>query len=283
MPVLTRRRFLLGAAGAFGAAALGDAFGVEPTAIDVTRHDLPVPQLPPALAGVRIACVTDVHLSRGVPPSARALVARLAVERPDIVLLAGDICNRRDDLATLASWVRDARGSAATFATLGNWEHEAGIDRLAGERAYGRAGVELLYNSTARVTLRGAALTVVGIDDPVLGQPDLPRALAAVGAEDHSIWIVHAPGYVDGVPRDAAPRPAAILAGHTHGGQIRLPFYTPYTPTGSGRIVAGGYRDTIAPLYVARGIGAAGGRARLFCPPELPGFTLEKGQFFPSL
>src|SRR5881628_2195531 len=218
MPVLTRRRFLLGAAGAFGAAALGDAFGVEPTAIDVTRHDLPVPQLPPALAGVRIACVTDVHLSRGVPPSARALVARLAVERP---------------------------------------------------------GVELLYNSTARVTLRGATLTVVGIDDPVLGQPDLPRALAAVGAEDHSIWMVHAPGYVDSVPRDVAPRPAAILAGHTHGGQIRLPFYTPYVPYGSGRFVAGWYKDTVAPLYVARGVGTVGIHARLFCPSELPVFTLS--------
>src|SRR3989441_11815439 len=133
--MISRRRFLLGSAGALSAVALGDAFVVEPTAIDVTRHDLPVPGLPPALAGVRIACITDVHLYRGVPRSARALVARLAAERPEIVLLAGDICNRRDDLATLAAWARDARGSAATFATLGNWEHEAGIDRLAGERS----------------------------------------------------------------------------------------------------------------------------------------------------
>src|SRR5881296_1811119 len=244
--MISRRRFLLGSAGVVSAAALGDAFLVEPTAIDVTRHDLPVPGLPPGLAGLRIACVTDVHLSGGVSRGARALVARLAVERPDIVLLAGDICNRRDDLTTLAAWVRDARGSVATFATLGNWEHEAGIDRLAGERAYGRAGVELLYNSTARVTLRGATLTVVGIDDPVLGQPDLPRA-----------------------------RAAAILAGHTHGGQIRLPFYTPYVPYGSGRFVAGWYKDTVAPLYVARGIGTVGIHARLFCPPELPVFTLR--------
>ena len=272
--MISRRRFLLGSAGVVSAAALGDAFLVEPTAIDVTRHDLPVPGLPPGLAGLRIACVTDVHLSGGVSRGARALVARLAVERPDIMLLAGDICNRRDDLPTLAAWVRDARGSVATFATLGNWEHEAGIDRRAAERAYGRAGVELLYNSTARVTFRGATLTVVGIDDPVLGRPDLPRALAAVGAEDHSIWMVHAPGYVDSVPRDVAPRPAAILAGHTHGGQIRLPFYTPYVPYGSGRFVAGWYKDTVAPLYVARGIGTVGIHARLFCPPELALFTL---------
>src|SRR3989442_5087354 len=263
--MISRRRFLLGSAGALSAVALGDAFMVEPTAIDVTRHDLPVPGLPPTLAGLRIACITDVHLSHGVPRSARALVARLAAERPEIVLLAGDICNRRDDLATLAAWARDARGSAATFATLGNWEHDAGIDRLAGERAYGRAGVEVLNNSTARGTLRGATLTVVGIDDRVVGQPDLPRALAAVGSEDHSIWMLHAPGYVDGVPRDAAPRPAAILAGHTHGGQIRLPFYTPYTPTGSGRFVAGWDPGTLPPRFVARGIGGVCGRAPPVC------------------
>src|SRR5438445_10875621 len=74
---------------------------------------------------------------------------------------------------------------------------------------------------------------------------------------------------------DVAPRPAAILAGHTHGGQIRLPFYTPYVPYGSGRFVAGWYKDTVAPLYVARGVGTVGIHARLFCPPELPVFTLS--------
>ncbi len=89
--------------------------------------------------------------------------------------------------------------------------------------------------------------------------------------------MIHAPGYVDGVPRDLASRPAAILAGHTHGGQVRLPFYTPYTPTGSGRFVAGWYRDTVAPLYVARGIGTIVIPARFFCPPELPIFTLRAG------
>src|SRR2546430_12988376 len=75
-----------------------------------------------------------------------------------------------------------------------------------------------------------------------------------------------------------SPRPAAVLSGHTHGGQMRLPFYTPYTPYGSGRFVAGWYRDTLAPLYVSRGIGTVGIPARLFCPPELPIFTLRGGE-----
>jgi predicted MPP superfamily phosphohydrolase len=87
--------------------------------------------------------------------------------------------------------------------------------------------------------------------------------------------VLHAPGFVDGVPRGRVPQPAAILTGHTHGGQIRLPFYTPFTPTGSGRFVAGWYRDTFAPLYVSRGIGTVTLPARFCCPPELPIFTLR--------
>jgi predicted MPP superfamily phosphohydrolase len=272
---LTRRRFLGVAAGALGAAALGDGFLVEPTALAVVRHDLPIPGLAAELQGLRIAVLTDVHLHDGVSTVAHAALAALERERPEVVLLVGDICNRHEDLGTLVSWARQARGTLATFATLGNWEHDAGIDRRTAERAYGQVGVELLYNSSARVGVRSAALTIVGIDDPVLGEPDVAAAVQGVDAGQPAIWAVHAPGYVDSIPRDRFPRPAAILAGHTHGGQVRLPFYTPYTPTGSGRFVAGWYSDTLAPLYVSRGIGTVLLPARLFCPPELPIFALK--------
>ena len=110
------------------------------------------------------------------------------------------------------------------------------------------------------------------------GEPDLAAAVRGLGAADPAIWIVHAPGFVDGVPRDRFPAPAAILAGHTHGGQIRLPFYAPYTPWGSGRFVEGWYRDTLAPLYVSRGVGTVTIPARLFCLPEVAVFTLASAE-----
>lgn len=276
MPLsLSRRQFLAGGSALLSAAALVDGFVVEPNAIEVTRHDLSIPGLPHDLEGLRIACVTDLHLSRGVSTVARATLTALGRERPDVVALIGDMCNRRHDLRDLIGWTRAARGTVATVATLGNWEHHAGIDRLSAERAYDLAGTELLYNSLTRVTRRGATLALVGIDDPVEGEPDLAAALAGTRAGEPTVWLIHGPGYVDGVARDIAPRPSALLAGHTHGGQIRLPLYTPYTPYGSGRFVAGWYRDTVAPLYVSRGIGTVGIPARLFCPPELPVFTLR--------
>lgn len=273
---LTRRHFLVGGAGALAAAALGDGFLVEPTALAVTRHVVPIPNLPAALDGLRIGCVSDVHLHGTVSDAARATSDALARERPDVVVLIGDICNTAEDLDLLAEWARDVRGSRATFATLGNWEHNAGIERRTAERTYARAGVELLYNTCACVPVGTAALALVGIDDPVLGEPDLARAVTGLDPSvAASLWVLHAPGFVDGVPRHTFPIPAAILAGHTHGGQVRLPFYTPYTPSGSGRFVAGWYRDTVAPLYVSRGIGTVLLPARFCCPPELPIFTLR--------
>jgi predicted MPP superfamily phosphohydrolase len=274
--MLTRKRFLLGAAGALGAVTLGDALLIEPRTVDLGRHDLPVPNLPPALDGVRIACVTDVHLTTKVPAAARAALEHLARERPHVVVMAGDMCNHRRDLPTLTAWSRDARGTLATFATFGNWEHYGYINRLTAEAAYDKAGVEFLCNTTGRVRVGAATLTFVGLDDPVKGRPNLPAALAHVNGDETTIWLVHAPGYVDDLPRDTSPAPALILAGHTHGGQVRLPFFTPVLPRGSGRFVAGWYRDTPAPLYVSRGIGTVLIPARLFCPPELPIFTLRR-------
>src|SRR5207247_10538566 len=132
-------------------------------------------------AGLLLACVADVHPHRGAPAPARAALAALARERPDVVARVGDICNQRSDLPTLVAWAREARGTTATVATLGNWEHHAGIDRAAAERAYGYAGVELLYHSVARVTRGGAGLVLVGIDDPGRGEPHLAGATARTG------------------------------------------------------------------------------------------------------
>jgi predicted MPP superfamily phosphohydrolase len=276
MPILSRRQFLLATTGALGAAALGDGFVIEPAAIEVTRHDLPVPGLPRELEGFRIACLTDVHLNGWIHRAARATLALLARERPHLVTLIGDICNHREDLEYLIAFARRARGTVATVATLGNWEHDAGIGRRTAENAYGLAGVQLLYNSAARVRVGNAVLTVVGIDDPVLGYPDVATATRRIDGREPCLWVIHAPGFVDRISPSAVPRPAAIMAGHTHGGQVRLPFYTPYTPYGSGRFVAGWYRDTLAPLYVSRGIGTVAIPARVFCRPELPIFTLKR-------
>src|SRR5207237_9863465 len=118
-----------------------------------------------------------VHLPKGRRRPAGATPEVRGRERPHLVALIGDICNHFDDLEHLTAFARAARGSVATVATLGNWEHDAGIHRATGERAYGAAGVELLYNATTRVRVGGSARTVGGVDDPVLGHPAVAAAV----------------------------------------------------------------------------------------------------------
>src|SRR5437773_5890101 len=124
MPIpLSRRRFLVGTAGAVAAAALSDGFLIEPVSIDVTRHDVPIPGLPHELDGFRIACITDVHLHRGIHRAARVTLEQLARERPHLVALTGDICNRRIDLEDLVAFAGQARGTEIGRAQRLNSSH----------------------------------------------------------------------------------------------------------------------------------------------------------------
>jgi predicted MPP superfamily phosphohydrolase len=130
-------------------------------------------------------------------------------------------------------------------------------------------------NSAQTVDVAGVPLALVGLDDPVLGSPDILKAREGIVRGSTEIWMVHAPGLVDGLPEMTAARPSLLLAGHTHGGQIRIPLVPPLKPVGAGRFLEGWYYDTVAPLYVSRGVGTTGIPARFRCPAELPIFTLR--------
>jgi predicted MPP superfamily phosphohydrolase len=221
--------------------------------------------------------VSDVHLHGGIHPSARRTLEVLDRERPEVVVLTGDICERPRDVEDLVAFSREARGSTATFAIWGNWEADSGLTRPDLAKAYDRSEVQFLCNQAGLVTWRGERLTVVGLDDLLYGRPDPGEALRSAPALATTVWLVHEPGYVATLPADRLLAPAMILAGHTHGGQVRLPLIPPILPRGSGPFLEGWYRNYLAPLYVSRGIGTATIRARFLCPPELPILTLRRG------
>ncbi|MFL5496039.1 MAG: metallophosphoesterase [Gemmatimonadales bacterium] len=270
----SRRRFLALAGGALGAAALGaDAFLFEPEHVQLSRHDVRIPGLPRGLEGLRIAQISDVHFP-GNRLAADAVVAHLKRERPEIVVLTGDMIEHRRALPQVAEFARYARGSIATVATLGNWEYYSeSISPLA--EVYREAQIALLVNARREVSVGNRSIVLVGLDDPVMGRPDIYQARAGLASGAVEVWLVHAPGIVSRRLHHENANPAFLLAGHTHGGQVRLPFVPAVTPSGSGRFVAGWYRDTFAPLYVSRGVGTTTIPARFRCPPELPIFTLH--------
>ena len=274
--LISRRGFLAGGGAALAAAGLGgDMFVVEPRRVLVSRYDVPLPALPKELEGIRIAQISDVHLPANRPAAERT-VELIAAERPEIVVLTGDQCETVKGLAELVAFVGAVRGTAATLAVLGNWDYRGGTVGGVARDAYARAGATLLVNEHAVVRLAGAALAFAGLDDVLAGGADLGAAAAGVPDGLELIGVVHEPGFADQAAPAGVPAPALTLSGHTHGGQIRLPGLPAYTPTGSGRFVAGWYRARWSRLYVSRGIGTADIRARFFCPPELPIFTLRR-------
>jgi uncharacterized protein len=272
---INRRRFIAGL-GAAGAAIGADAFGFEAHRVLVSRHDVLLGEPAGALDGLRIAQVSDVHLP-GNQLAARAALDHLRREQPDIVILNGDMTESARALGQVSEFAQAARGSLATVAVLGNWEYRAGIEAERARKVYQQAGVDLLVNQSRVLKVGRSSLAVVGLDDMLAGVPDLTAARAGLDSAALEIWVIHEPNFADQVPK-AVPPPAMLLSGHTHGGQIRIPLMPPVKPIGAGRFLEGWYNDTLAPMYVSRGVGTTGIPARFRCPAELPIFTLRAKQ-----
>ncbi len=274
---MDRRGFVtavtLGAAGAAGGAAW--AYGPGADDVLLSRHDLMVPRLPSSLNGLTIAQVTDVHLPANKIPAARTLEL-LAQVRPDITVFTGDIVETPHAGEELVTFAQAARGRLASYAVIGNWEQDNGLHADQLRTLYERAGVTYLHNERIETEIGGARVGIIGLDDPASGKPAPERIVPPETAAHVEVCLVHAPAIADHLPSDFASRCNLILAGHTHGGQIRIPMVPAVLPRASGRFVAGWYRDANAPLYVSRGVGTTGLRARWRCPAEVAVFTLRE-------
>jgi uncharacterized protein len=274
----SRRRFLAAAGVGLAGVAASTTYGfaAEPRHVSLNPQEVPTPGLPRELDGLRIVQLSDIHLYAGIHVAARRTMELVSEARPDITLLTGDMCEKQSQLSNLETLIAACRGRLATIVIMGNWEYAAGISPARLSRTAEAAGAELLFNQARAVRAGGATLAIVGLDDPRAGHADPDQALSGVPAGSTAIWTFHAPGLADQLSPDRYPPPTFMAAGHTHGGQIRLPPIPALTPPGSGRFVAGWYRDTFAPLYVSRGIGTTEIRARFLCPPEVPLFTLRR-------
>lgn len=280
---ITRRRFLVTSAMAAASAAVPLATAEAEDEVRVTRLPVFVRNLPPALAGVTIAHVTDLHLYQPEPhPAALRALAILERERPDLLVLTGDQWDHMAGASGYVDWLQARPHGLPALAVLGNHEYAAGRGSRTGiiraaERIHERGEAELLVNRCRAVKLRNASLTVIGLDDLRHGEPRPELFDQVLDAAEPQLWLFHEPGQADRPewPRSAAP--FLMLAGHTHGGQIRIPFVPAVTPSGSGPYLAGRYRTGHGPLYVSRGVGASGPRIRYRCPAEVALFELRLG------
>jgi uncharacterized protein len=274
---VSRRDFLRGlvAAGLTGASGLAAYASLwEPFDYEVTETDVFLRGLPEAFEGFRIAQVTDVHHSRLVPlAEVRRVVALANGTRPDLVVLTGDYTtSRRGYIEPCAEALAELKAPRGVWAVLGNHDHYNDAELT--ERALRRRGVQVLSNANTTLRRGGDELRLAGVDDWGWGKADWARALRGVDRSMPCVLLSHEPAVLD-MPETRGL--SLVLSGHTHGGQICLPFVgSPARLMDEFRYLRGLYERDGTQLYVSRGTGMIGVPVRLGARPEVAVIRLRR-------
>ncbi|HTC79105.1 MAG TPA: metallophosphoesterase [Terriglobales bacterium] len=265
----------------------------------IERVDLPIANLPPALDGLRIAQLSDIHIGNYMPPAEIARAVDMANElNPDIAFVTGDFVSREGDpLETCISELSRLRAPLGVWGCNGNHEIYAGVEDEA-QRLFEKKGMRLLRAESTVIEHKGARFNLLGVDyqrdHMVSGErtgPMLQEIEHLVRRDMPNILLSHNP---NSFRRAAELGVELSLAGHTHGGQIKFEIVdhsvsparliTPFVaghytlPMTNGHATDAPSTNGVhrAALYVNRGLGTFGFPVRIGVPPEITLLTLRK-------
>lgn len=257
-----------GAAAAAAAAVGFQAFVREPRRLTITRH-----RLGAGAAPLRIVQVTDLHL-QAITDFEAEVASTVTRLEPDVIVITGDSIDQGNHVAVLGDFLAQLDAETPKYAVLGNWDYWSGAPRSELTKVYERHQCRLLVNETVTHEHRGGVVRLTGVDDLLGGAPNVSSVDGAASAEPH-VLLAHCPAFRERAEGAAAGRFTCMLAGHTHGGQVRIFGFAPVLPRGSGGYVSGWYRgEGRMPLYVSRGVGTSLIRARFGAPPEVSLFEI---------
>lgn len=274
MPTLSRRAFLsylvLGGLGLLGGRVAGNVYRAQ-----VTRHQVSLPRL---RQGLRIVQLSDLHFGPYIHTgSVRAWVAQAAAQQGDLIVLTGDTVDRWLDapLEGLVEVLSGLQAPLGVWACVGNHDRRRFPDIAPLRRALNEAGITLLVNEGRLVR---PDLYLGAVDDWGTGKSDLEAAMMDAPGSAATLLLNHQPDFFPAMtlPVDLT------LSGHTHGGQIRLPYWGVLeTSSMYGERYLEGWApppDTrFGKAYVSRGLGVSFLPIRWNCPAELAVFDLEPG------
>lgn len=249
------------------------AFWREPSSLRLSRYE--VPDNPASLKGLRIAVIADLHAGSTFIDERKIdrVVALTNAAGPDLILLTGDyvrsvpqiLGGRHIPIPVIARHLKPLRAPLGVYAVIGN--HDRWEDAGSVTAAFGAVGIKVLENQNVTLTTPRGSLHLAGIGDLYTKAHDPQQALAGLPADAPVLCFTHTPDLFPELP----PACALTVTGHTHGGQVRLPFVgRPMVPSRFGqRYAAGALREGGKTLFVSTGIGTSMLPVRFGVPPEV--------------
>jgi len=245
---------------------------VEPYDLVIEQIELPFPNIPPALEGLKIVHLSDIHLHPFIQIDfVQQVVTKANALLPDLVVLTGDyVLHQAESIFELGPVLASLNARYGVFTILGN--HDLWTNRQVVKQGLAEAGLPVLHNEGMSLAVGQGRLYLAGVDDGWSGQPDLNAALARRPSDIFTILLAHEPDLADQFAQDG--RISLQLSGHSHGGQVRLPgLGAPVLPFLGKKYDQGLYKVKEMQLYTTRGIGLTV-PIRLNCPPEITELTL---------
>ena len=279
---INRRKFIQ-LSGAGAVAALGiDSFLIEPNLPKIVRKEIGLKRWPSRMDGFTIALLSDFHYDPvfSVHPT-RSSIDIVQGLRPDLIVLTGDFvtcpavgdpAKGADEAEPCAELLGRMKAPFGLWAVLGNHDVSSDAKRVSGALTSNR--IQILANRSIPVEKEGGRFWLAGVDDVTEGKPDLNSAINAVPSGEATVLLAHEPDYADKVAR----HPVDLqLSGHSHGGQVRLPFVPPlFLPELGIKYVWGLYKIGPLTLYTTAGIGTVRLPIRFRCPPEITLIRLRR-------
>lgn len=258
-------------------------FFMSPNGFKVETVRLELSRLARAFSGFRIAQISDIHMGGWMNlPRFQRVADLITAQEPDVLLITGDFLMGRSFPDIARQWVDDLAkvlsplaASIPSFAVLGN--HDYWTNPKAVREMLRRSGVTDLTNAVFTLTREGGHLHLCGVDDIKEGNVRLDKVVAQLKENSAAILLVHEPDFAD--TSAATGKFDLQVSGHSHGGQIVVPFYGPPVLPRTGRKYHTGlYKVRNMFQYTSRGVGVDRFPIRFNCPPEITVFELESHQ-----
>ncbi len=243
---------------------IGYAFFIEPNKINITRYIIEDDEL----KGLKIVFPCDFHIRPYQYNKLKKIIELVNKENPDIILSVGDFVSGHTEKSTLPIKITinelgNTKSKYGFFTVLGNHDGWYGKEKIIKELE--KNNIKVLENSNIRLAVKGKDIYIAGVEDIFTGNPNLFEALQ--DTKTPVILLTHSP---DIFPK-LSKKVNLTLAGHTHGGQVKLPILGPiYTSSKYRKKYASGFiEENGQKMIVSKGLGESILPIRFNCPPEI--------------